>query len=458
MRTILPTQAWGTLGGMQAEQLHAIGGRRAWLVWTVAVSVYLLAVFHRSSLGVAGLLATERFGIAASELAFFTVLQLIVYAGMQVPVGVLLDRFGPRALLCGGLVLMTASQFAFAFAGSFAFAAVARGFVGAGDAMVFVTVVRLVAVWFRSTQVPMATQVTGWVGQLGAIVAAAPLTLLLDHLGWTGAFAAASSVGVLLLVAVVVVVKDSPYAVTGEAGESLRQVVASVGQVWRNPGTRLGFWVHFTTQFPFTVFVLLWGFPFLVRGQGWSEVAASTLLMAMTGWVVLSGIVIGSLTTRLPFHRTRTALVVVIVGVVLWTVVLLLDEPAPVWLVLVMAAATASGGPSSVIGFDIVRTFTPVRAVGRATALVNVGGFVASLVTVALIGIVLDLVEPAGAAAYDLGDFRIAFTSLYLCWAIGLVQMFRLRRRARAHLDLAHPEALDVLRSGRAWLPDEHLP
>lgn len=440
---------------MEAEQIHRIGGRRAWLVWGVAVSVYLLAVLHRSSLGVAGLLATERFDIAASQLAFFTVLQLIVYAGMQVPVGVLLDRFGPRALLCSGLVLMTAAQFAFAYADSFGPAAVARGFVGAGDAMVFVTVVRLVAVWFRPTQVPMTTQVTGWVGQLGAIAAAAPLTLLLDRLGWTGAFAAVSTIGVFLLVAVLVVVKDSPYAVVAEGRESLRQVIASVGRVWRNPGTRLGFWVHFTTQFPFTVFVLLWGFPFLVRGQGWSEVAASTLLMAMTGWVVLSGIVIGSLTTRLPFHRTRTALVVVLAEVVLWTIVLLLDGPAPVWLILLTAAATASGGPSSVIGFDIVRTFTPVRAVGRATSLVNVGGFVASLVTVALIGIVLDLVEPAGAAAYDLGDFRTAFLSLYLCWAIGLVQMFRLRRLARAHLDQTQPGALDVLRSGQAWLPDE---
>lgn len=443
---------------MQGEQIHDIGGRRAWLVWGVAVAVYLLAVLHRSSLGVAGLLATERFDIAASQLAFFTVLQLIVYAAMQVPVGVLLDRFGPRALLCSGLVLMTAAQFVFAFADSFGVAAVARGFVGAGDAMVFVTVVRLVAVWFRPTQVPMTTQVTGWVGQLGAIVAAAPLTLLLDHLGWTGAFAAVSSVGVLLLVAVLLVVNDSPYAVVAGARETLREVVTSVGRVWRNPGTRLGFWVHFTTQFPFTVFVLLWGFPFLVRGQGWSEVAASTLLMAMTGWVVLSGIVIGSLTARLPFHRTRTALVVVVVGIVSWTVVLLLDGPAPVWLLLVTAAATASGGPSSVIGFDIVRTFTPVRAVGRATALVNVGGFVASLVTVALIGIVLDAVEPAGASAYELDDFRVAFTSLYLCWGVGLVQIVRLRRRARDHLGSTHPEALDELRRGRSWLPADDAP
>ena len=75
------------------------GGRRALVVWLTAVSVYFLAIFHRSSLGVAGIAATERFDITASQLSTFTVLQLLVYAGMQIPVGVLLDRFGPQRLL-----------------------------------------------------------------------------------------------------------------------------------------------------------------------------------------------------------------------------------------------------------------------------------------------------------------------------------------------------------------------
>src|SRR5882672_2954231 len=92
--------------------------RRAWTVWAAAVAVYLVAVFHRSSLGVAGLLAAHRFGIGASQLAAFTVLQLVVYAGMQIPVGLLVDRYGPRLLLGCGLVIMTAAQASFAVSGS----------------------------------------------------------------------------------------------------------------------------------------------------------------------------------------------------------------------------------------------------------------------------------------------------------------------------------------------------
>src|SRR5688500_8246834 len=231
------------------ELVHDIGRRRAWVIWAVGLSVYVLAVFHRSSLGVAGLLAAERFQIEATALALFTVLQLVVYAGMQIPIGILLDRFGSRALLLWGLVLMTSAQLVFAYATSFPVAVLARAVLGAGDAMVFVSAIRLVAVWFLVRQAPLVTQLTGQVGQLGAVVAAAPLSLALRELGWTAAFGLASSIGVVLMVGVLAVVKDSPYATGRPTAIKLRTLMRTVQTVWGNPGTRLGMWSHFTTQF-----------------------------------------------------------------------------------------------------------------------------------------------------------------------------------------------------------------
>ena len=82
---------------------HTVGPvRRAWLVWGVALAAYLLAIFHRSSLAVAGLAAADRFDISAAQLATFTMLQLLVYAGMQIPVGLLVDRYGPRSVMLTG--------------------------------------------------------------------------------------------------------------------------------------------------------------------------------------------------------------------------------------------------------------------------------------------------------------------------------------------------------------------
>ncbi len=434
------------------EQIHNIGRRRAWVIWSVALAVYLLAVFHRSSLGVAGLIAADRFDIDATRLSLFTVLQLLVYAGMQVPVGVLLDRFGSRALLLAGLVLMTSAQVAFAFSETFATAVLARAVLGAGDAMVFISVIRLVGAWFLVRQAPLVTQLTGQGGQLGAIVAAAPLSWALHQLGWTAAFGLASSVGVVLMVAVALVVKDSPYAASGIAPVKLRALVRSVQTVWGNPGTRLGLWSHFTPQFSPTVFAMLWGFPFLVRGQGLSPGEASTLLMLMTGWVIVSGLVLSWLVTRLPFYRSWIVLGVVSLIVAVWTVVLLRDTPAPMWLLVVLVLATATGGPASMVGFDLARSFTPLESLGRANGLVNIGGFVASLLTMALVGVILDLRQPGGMGAYDLDDFRAALSVQYFFWAVGVLQILRYRRRGIDHLRRVHPGAIESMRRGEPFV------
>ena len=438
--------------GKVTRQIHDIGKRRAWVIWGVGLSIYLLAVFHRSSLGVAGLLAAERFDVDATRLALFTVLQLVVYAGMQVPVGVLLDRYGSRALLLTGLALMTVGQFWFAFAESFPAAVLARAVLGAGDAMVFVSVIRLVASWFLVRQAPLVTQLTGLTGQLGAIVAAAPLSWTLHQLGWTRTFALASSIGVVLMVAGVLLVKDSPYARSGPTQVKLRALTRALQTVWGNPGTRLGRWSHFTPQFSTTVFAMLWGFPFLVRGQGLSEQAASTLLIVMTGFVVVSGLALGWLVSRLPYYRSYIVITVVLVMVVPWTAVLVRDTPAPLWLLVVLVCAIAAGGPASMVGFDLARSFTPQESIGRANGVVNVGGFVASLLTMALIGIVLDLRQPGGMDAYGLDDFRWAMSVQYLFWGFGVVQILRYRSRGLAHLRRMHPGAVESMRLGEPFV------
>jgi MFS family permease len=428
--------------------MHNIGRRRAWVIWLVALSVYVLAVFHRSSLGVAGLLATDRFGITATQLSLFTVLQLLVYAGMQVPVGVALDRFGSRKVMLTGLALMTVGQFAFAFVHTFPAALVARGVIGAGDAMIFTSVLRLVTVWFLVRQAPLVTQLTGQFGQLGAILAAAPLSYALHAWGWTPAFAAASSIGLVLMVAVALVVKDSPYLHTGVVRIKLLALARSIRRVWGNPGTKLGLWSHFVSQFSVTVFSMLWGYPFLVRGEGLTSAQASALLMAMTGWVVVSGPVVGWLVARLPYYRSVIVISVVAGMAFMWGVVLMLPTPAPIWLLVLLVFSMATGGPASMVGFDVARSFTPAEASGRANGVVNIGGFSASLLTMALIGLVLDIREPAGQSAYDLDDFRVAMSVQYAFWALGVFQVLRYRRKALAHLARVHPGAIEMLKQG----------
>ncbi|MEH1100843.1 MFS transporter [Micromonospora sp. CPCC 205561] len=406
--------------------------RSAALVWGVAVGAYVAAVFHRSSLGVTGVDAAHRFEVSASALATFSVAQLAVYAAMQVPVGVLLDRFGSRRLLLAGGALMVAGQLCFALATDVPLAIAGRVLIGLGDAMTFISVLRIVALWFPGRRYPMMTQLTGTLGQLGAILGAVPLVALLHRAGWTPAFLTAAAVGATVLLTVVVVVRDAPRReAPGAPPPALADVRRELAAAWAQPGTRLGLWTHFVTQFSGAVFALLWGYPFLVQGQGLSPTAAASLLTLMTAAMLLTGPVVAHLCARHPFHRSALVFAITGATAVVWAVVLAWPGRSPAWLLVTLVLVLAVNGPASLIGFDYARTFNPVNRIGSATGVVNVGGFVASILLVLAVGVVLDLATPAGRTAPDLAAFRWAFAVQYVLWALGAVQVLRYRNAAR---------------------------
>jgi sugar phosphate permease len=426
----------------------AVGGRRAWLVWAAALSVYILAVFHRTSLGVAGIIAADRFEISAAQLSSFLMVQLVVYAGMQIPVGALLDRFGSRRLLFVGLTLMTVAQLSFAFISSYPLGLVVRVFVGAGDAMVFISVLRLVMRWFTPRQTPVVTQLTGMLGQLGAVGAAVPLSAALENLGWTLSYAAAASVGLVLGVVLFLMVRDSPDGDVEAVPLSWGHIGGQVRMAWSTPGTRLGLWTHFTTQFSVTSMGLLWGYPYLVTVQDLEPAAAGTMLTLMTFTAMVVGPLLGRQVAVRPYHRSTMAIGLVLLIVGCWSVTLLWPGPAPLWLLVMLMIVVGSGGPASMVGFDLARSFNPAHRHGSATGIVNVGGFVASLCTIVGVGLVLDALTPGASTDYAPGDFRLAMCVQYLMWGFGLVQLWRYRRRTRRHLRETDPEAYAALRRG----------
>ncbi|MEV6342476.1 MFS transporter [Actinoplanes sp. NPDC051851] len=410
-------------------------GARAWAVWAAGLAAYTIAILHRTSLGVAGLDAQHRFHVGASALASFAVLQLLVYAALQIPVGLLLDRFGSvRLVVCGGLI-MAAGQTLMAFADGITGAALARVLVGAGDAMTFISVLRLVPHWFPPRRVPVLTQLTGLVGQLGQIISAVPLAALLEGPGWTTAFLSAAGSGVFIALVTLATLRDTPERrINSGTAVNLRKLGTDLREAWGHPGTRLGFWAHFSTPFAGTAFALMWGIPFLVAGEGLSRTRAGSLLTLFVLVGMITGPVLGTLVQRFPLRRSWLVLGVVAVNLGAWALVISWPGRAPMPLLVLLVVALGTGGPGSMIGFDYARTNNPPHRLGAATGVVNVGGFVASLLTIELIGLILDA-RTGGSADYHIDDFRVAMSVQFLIGAVGLAGILRSRRLARRRLE-----------------------
>lgn len=413
---------------------------RAWLVWGAALAAYVVAVLNRSSFGIAGVEAAERFGVGTTVLSTFVVVQLTVYALMQVPVGVLLDRFGSRALIASGAVLMASGQLLLSLVTTLPAAYLARVLIGAGDAATFISVVRLVSLWFPPRRVPVLTQLSGILGSLGQIVAAVPLVTLLHRSGWSTAFGGLAAVGLLAACLTIIAVRDVP----GVRSTAIPAgMLGQVRDVMRVPGTRLGFWSHALAQFPVNVFLLLWGFPFLTQGQGLAPATASALFTVCIVSSVVAGPVIGVMTGRHPLRRSWIVLAAGVTTALAWTAVLLQPGPSPLWLLVVLVVVLGVGGPGSMIGFDYARTFNERERIGAATGLVNVGGFAAAVVTVLAIGVVLDA-YPGPALSLD--AFRLAFSVMVVPWSVAVVGVLVERRRTRAAM-AAHGVDVPSLRS-----------
>ncbi|MFI9808206.1 nitrate/nitrite transporter [Streptomyces sp. NPDC052301] len=400
------------------------GGRRAVAVWSIGVAVYFVAVIFRTSLGVAGLDAVDRFHVGASALSTFSILQLLVYAGMQIPVGLLVDRLGTKKVLSIGAVLFTAGQLGFAFSPSYGTALASRALLGCGDALTFISVLRLGSRWFPVRRGPMVAQLAGLVGMAGNLVSTLVLARLLHGIGWTPAFAGSALAGVLVLVLTLLFLKDHPEGYEPEpsphqgAAYVRRQIAAS----WREPGTRLGLWVHFTTQFPAMVFLLLWGLPFLVQAQGLSRGTAGELLTLVVLSNMVVGLVYGQVVAR--HHAARLPLALGTVGAtaLVWAVTLLYPGAhAPMWLLVVLCTVLGACGPASMIGFDFARPANPAERQGTASGITNMGGFIASMTTLFAIGLLLDVTGD---------DYTVAFSAVFVLQALGVSQILRLRGRA----------------------------
>ncbi len=418
------------------------GGRRAAAVWGIGVAVYFVAVIFRTSLGVAGLDAADRFDVNASALSTFSILQLLVYAGMQIPVGLLVDRLGTKRVLTLGVVLFTLGQAAFAFSPSYGMALAARALLGCGDAMTFIAVLRLGARWFPARRGPLIAQLAGLCGMAGNLVSTLVIARLLHGVGWTATFAGSSLAGVLVLVLLLLFLRDHPDghepAPAEHAGAAY--VRKQIAAAWREPGTRLGLWVHFTTQFPAMVFLLLWGMPFLVEAQGLSRGTAGELLTLVVLSNMALGLVYGQVIARHGAARAPLALGTVGTTGLLWAATIAYpDDHAPMWLLVTLCAVLGACGPASMIGFDFARPANPPERQGTASGIVNMGGFVASMTTLLAVGVLLD-------ATGD--NYRIAFASVFVLETVGIIQILRLRkrtaRRERDHLVASRVEAVHV--------------
>lgn len=411
---------------------------RALIVWAAGVLCYTLAVTGRTSFGVASVDAIDRFHINAAQLAVFTALQLAVYAFAQIPVGLLVDRFGPRKLMVAGAFVMALGQVTLAFTTSYPVAILARMLIGAGDATAFLSVMRLIPAWIPLRHAPLLGQLTGAVGQFGQFLSAVPFLSLLHATSWQTGFVSLGAVGALLALAAGVLVKDSPESVATEPTEPGKPAKAAepterlgvkkiLANVLTNRVCWHGFFIHWTGLGALVVFTLLWGLPIMTLGLGLPADQAGLALSLGTLASVAVGPIVGLLSARFYNRRMQIVMIFSITGWLGWLWFFTSAPTGVLWAACLMNIVMGFTGPVANLGFDSVREKVDRRFVATGTGLANMGGWIAGMIGAQAVGVLLNLRAPDG--NYGWSDFGVAWIAVAAVWACGFCGMWLTRDR-----------------------------
>jgi predicted MFS family arabinose efflux permease len=379
------------------------------------IAGYFVSYVYRMANAVLGPALVEEFGLTAGGLGLLSSVYFLSFAVFQVPLGVLLDRFGPRRVNATLLLVAALGAAGFALSQGAASAIAARALIGVGVSACLMASFTAYVLWYPPEKLPMMNAITFSAGAVGAMVATVPLELLLRVLPWRQVFVlfAAATVAVSLLLWLAVPERDARPRDFGLA-ESARGLLALL----RDPlFLRLAVFLG-ASQCAAVALQTLWVAPWLRDVAGYSPPGVARGLLAVNVSMIVGYLGFGRAAEALA-RRGRSPTPLLAGGIAASSAALgliALGSPghgalvAPLWCVFVAA------GTAVVLGYSLATRRYPKEMAGRVNAGINVFGFVGMFTGQWAFGLVLDR-WPQTSAGYAPQAYPWA---LGLLWAVQL--------------------------------------
>lgn len=397
-----------------------------WLVWGIAALFYCYENFLQVSLNVIGPDVIKAFQLSAAQLGILVSFYFYAYAAMQIPVGILIDRYGPRIVLTLASLCIGFGCLFFGTAHVVSFAEFGRLLIGFGSAFAIVSCFKLASNWFPLERFAFLCGLTITIGFSGSIFGQYPLALLVDAFGWRSNMISYSVLGFLLTVLLFYIVRNVPAhsdanVLPDQKLEkfSVRQGLAQIMVSKQNWLTAIYGSLMFT---PTIVLGTSWGGVFMMSAHKLDRpTAAATISAVYFGWIIgapLFGFISDKMRKRKPVLWAAS------VGTLCSIVpVIYLSQLHP-YLIAALFFSFGLFSSGFLPSFSIIRESNPSRVTGTALGFMNTMNSLGGVFAPYLIGLLLDwhwsgLMEN-GTRSYTVGDFHVAFAILPIMVAISL--------------------------------------
>lgn len=410
--------------------------RLRWTAFIVVGLAYVLSFFHRFAPAAISGDLQQTFHASGAELGGLAATYFYVYMIMQIPTGILVDTMGPRRVVAIGGLIAGIGSMMFGMADSLASASVGRLLVGLGVSVTFISLLKLNASWFHDRHFATMTGATILVGNVGSLLAAAPLAWALGFVSWRTVFVAVGVFSLILAVLDWWLVRNHP----SDAGLlSMRELDGKEAHplhtghwydgllvVLKNRATWPGLWVNMGIAGTLFAFAGLWAVPFLRDVYGMDRATATDHTTLLLAGFAIGAFFIGTLSDRMGKRKP-----LMIAGALIYSLC---------WLPMLFGMSLASGlsyalfllmglcAPSFTLSWSCAKEVNPHALSGMATSVVNIGAFLGTAILQPLVGWAIDSAHrDTGIASLALSDYRYGIGIMMGFSLMGLVATFFIR-------------------------------
>ena len=383
------------------------------VIFGIVLASFVLSFFHRTAPAAIADELARAFAINSAVLGTLAATYFYVYTVLQIPVGVLADTLGPRRILSAGSIVAGLGSIAFALAPTWEIAAAGRTLVGIGVSVAFIAILKVSAVWFPADRFATLNGVTMFAGNLGAVIAGAPLAWIVTQTSWRVVFLGLAALSIGMGIATWWKVRDRPEQmgfapVHPPDAPAPMHWTHALGRVLANPATWPGFFVNAGIAGSYLAFAGLWAIPYLEQTYGMARVTAAEHASALLLGVAFGSVVVGIVSDRLGSRRGVMRIYALLYALSWLPWVLHVQWPLPA--TLAWFGLTGMLIPGFTLTWAVAKEVNHPEHSGIATAVVNVGTFLGTGILQPLVGVLLDRGRAMGdlAGAWDRGILLLA--------------------------------------------------